>query len=329
MQIYGIDLAMKKFDVHYFDHNNNEKHLVVSNNLKAITKFLNNLPGNVMLCAEHTGVYGNLLVFLSNQQNIPISLISGYEIKHSLGLTRGKSDKIDAKKIYEYGIRFNDRLKPFVYEHASLQELKELYILRKQLVKERKMLETHQQAKKHVPYNSISAHNHARTVIESLNVSIKGIEAELLEIIEAEPELKQNYDLATSVKGIGKVTACDLIIKTGNFKIINTARKASSYAGVCPFPNESGTMVRKSRVSSMGDKSLKALLCLCAKSAILYNKEYRLYFQKKQLEGKPYYLILNNVSNKLLRTIYSVIESKKPYDPEYFCTDPRFRKKVA
>ncbi|MFO7975694.1 MAG: transposase, partial [Candidatus Hydrogenedentota bacterium] len=36
--------------------------------------------------------------------------------------------------------------------------------------------------------------------------------------------------------------------KTGNFKKIDTARKAASYAGVCPFPNKSGKMEGKSKI---------------------------------------------------------------------------------
>lgn len=317
---------MEKFDVN-FNNNGKEKHLIVSNKINAIAKFFDRLPKDVLLCAEHTGVYGDLLVFLCNQFNIPIALSSGYEIKHSLGLSKGKSDKTDAQKIREYGERFKDKLKLAIYNNESIQELKELNTFRSQLVKERKMLTTLQKTKTHSPYNSIFAHQMAQNVITSLNHSIKEIENEIIEIISVVPELKRNYDLCTSVKGIGQITTCDLIIKTGNFKTIDTAKKASSYAGVCPFPNESGKMVKKSRVSKMGDKSLKSLLNLCAKSATQHNKEYKLYYQKKQMEGKPHYLILNNISNKLLKTIYSVVNSGITYDPNYICSDPR--KKVA
>jgi len=59
------------------------------------------------------------------------------------------------------------------------------------------------------------------------------------------------------------------------------------------------------------------------KSAVKHNKEYKLYYQKKQLEGKPHYLIMNNVSNKMLRTIYSVVKNKTPYSQDYICLDPR------
>ena len=54
MQIYGIDLAMEKFDVSFLDGKGSEKHLIVNNKLGAITRFLKRVPTGSLLCAEHT-----------------------------------------------------------------------------------------------------------------------------------------------------------------------------------------------------------------------------------------------------------------------------------
>ena len=135
--------------------------------------------------------------------------------------------------------------------------------------------------------------------------------------------MKENYDLMVSVMGVGPVIATNIIIKTGNLQTIGTARKAASYAGVCPFPNSSGNMMAKSKTSLFADRELKSLLYMGSKTLVRHNKEYRLYYQKKQLEGKPHYLIMNNVMNKLLRTVYSVVKNKTPYTRDYICLDPR------
>jgi len=292
-QIYGIDLSQEKFDVNFLNSDNKSKSLIVKNNLTGIVDFLENLPKDAILCAEHTGVYGELLVFISGCMNIPISLSTGYEIRHSLGLLKGKSDKVDACRIREYGERFYDKLKFVKYPDEQLKELKELYNLRAQLVKERKMLQTHEKGKIHIAYNSIKVHEISQSMLKSLSKAIEDLEFEIAGIIISKEELRANYKLITGIKGIGHVTACDLIVTTGNFKEINTARKASSYAGVCPFPNSSGKMVKKSRVSHMADKKLKSLLYLCSVSAVSTNPEYKLYFQRKKNEGKPYFLIMN------------------------------------
>ncbi len=327
--IYGIDLSQKKFDVSFRKEGNILDHKIIKNNLNGIVSFLEGLPCGALLCAEYTGVYGELLLFLCNCLNVPIALAGGYEIRHSLGLQKGKTDKVDASRIREYGERFGDKLTSTVYPVEEMRELKELFRLRGQLVKERKMLLTHEKTKPSMPYNSILAHQIANNMVENLKQSIDALEEEIQLIIDGNIDLSTNYHLITGIIGIGQVTACELIVKTGNFKEINTARKASSYAGVCPFPNASGKMVKKSQVSNMADKELKTLLYMCAVVAKSRNPEYRLYYERKKLEGKPYFLIMNNIANKLLRTIYSIINSGITYQLGHVAHDPRHNENVA
>lgn len=328
-RIYGIDLSQKKFDVSFRISEQKNAHKIVKNNLNGIVHFLEELPKDALLCAEHTGVYGELLVFLCGCLQVPIALATGYQIRHSLGLQKGKSDKIDSIRIREFGERFGDKLVAYDYPSNSLKELKTLFRLRSQLVKERKMLVTHEKRTLHMPYNSLKVHYVTNTMVDCLNKSIAELESEIWQIIDADIDLRRNYNLITDIIGIGQVTACDLIVKTDNFKTINTARKAASYSGVCPFPNSSGKMVGKSKVSHMADKELKSLLYLCSVAAARKNPEYRLYFERKKLEGKPYFLIMNNISNKLLRTIYSIVKTGKRYQLGYITEDPRLNEKVA
>jgi hypothetical protein len=185
------------------------------------------------------------------------------------------------------------------------------------------------EAKKQMAFNSLKTHVITENLLTQLNKAIQDLEFEIASIIMSKDDLRANYKLITSVRGIGQVTACDLIIKTGNFKEIDNARKAASYAGICPFPNSSGKMVKKSRVSSMADKELKTLLYLCSVVAVNRNPEYKLYFQRKRQEGKPYFLAMNNIANKLIRTIYSIVNSRKAYELAHITSDPREIKKVA
>lgn len=329
-QIYGIDLSKEKFDVNFIDEKRKEQHRVVKNDLNNIAEFLESISREALVVAEHTGVYGDLLLFLCNQSGIRISLCSGYSIKHSLGLRKGKTDKIDAARIREYGERFYDKLSETKINNELMSELQELYSLRSLLVKERKMVLTRLKGSKKQPIVSIYANKISTRFANQLSKEINDIELQLLKVISLDKELEKNFNLTISVKGIGPVTACELIIKTSNFKKITTAKKAASYAGICPFPNASGQMVKKSRVSAMSDKRLKSILFMCAKSAVAHNKEYRLYYRKKELEGKPHYLIMTNVANKLLRTVYKVVETGIPWNPNYICLDPReLKNKVA
>lgn len=316
-------MSKDKFDVNFVDANGEENFLKVSNTLSGVSGFLETLAKDSVLVAEDTGTYGDLLVFLSNQMNIRIALVPGYTLKHSMGNPRGKSDPIDASRIREYGMRFFDRLVFREYDTENLCELQELYRLRFQLVKSRKEVMTGDKSRSKKPIQSLNAHRSVKRILQSLSEEIDTIELEMNRIILVSPELSESFKLITSVTGIGKVIAIDLIIKTGNFRQIDTARRAASYAGICPFPNSSGNMVRKSRISPYGDKSLKTLLYMGTLSVVKHNKEYNLYYQKKRYEGKPHFLIMNNISNKLIQVVYALIRDGKPFDKMHVCLDPR------
>jgi len=323
MQIYGIDVSSGHLDI--YSQDGQEKIFIkrIANKLKSIMKFMDGIGRDSVLCAEHTGVYANLLVGLANSSRITIALIEGYAVHKSFAIEKGKSDQIDAKRIWEYGIRFYDKLRFVSPVSEALHELKELQNLRGQLVKQRKMLQTNLKGKEKQLMNSKKCMNVQQAMIQSLTEQIKILEKEMILVIQSDKKLDRNYQLATSVTGIGNVIATELIIYTENFTKINTARKAASFAGVCPFLNESGNLSKKPRVPKRSNKKLKSLLFLAALNMCNHNKEFKLYRERKMLEGKHFFLVMNNVANKLLRTIFAVVKSGKPYDVMYICIDPR------
>lgn len=325
-QIYGIDLASEKFDVSFVDEQGKAKHIVVKNTRSQVEKFLDNLPEDAHIVAEHTGVYGDLLLLEANIRGITISYVSGYEIRHRMGLVRGKSDPIDASRIREYGERYCDKLRHSQFPSESLYRLRELYTLRRLLVHQRKQLKALIKGDKHRPFSSDKAAALKEEIMKDYSDKICEIETELEEIINNDAELKQTYLIAQSVPGIGPVTAIELIIKTDNFKRVSTAKKCATLAGISPWPNTTGKSDKGSHVSCMGDKELKSLLFMCARSAIQCFEKMRIYKMKKyDVEKKHFFLVLNNVANKLLTILYALIKKGEMYNPSYLPRDPRLK----
>lgn len=311
--------------MNFLDADGKERNRTVKNGLAAISEFLSTVPRGAVLCAENTGTYGDLLVFTCNQCHVPIALVPGYTVRHSFGPVKGKSDPLDAARIREYGERFHDRLSFKQYQSENMAELRQLSALRSQLVKVRKGLVSGEHARTRMPMQSIAANLFLKTALDAVEEQIRKTENEMAGIIQSDAGMQENYTLAVSVKGVGPVIATDMLIRTGNFNEIDTARKAASYAGVCPFPNASGKMTAKASTSPFADKKLKSMLFLGARVAVRHDKEYRLYYERKKLEGKPHYLIMTNLSNKLLRTLYSVVKNRTPYAQDHVCLDPRER----
>jgi hypothetical protein len=94
MQIYGIDLAKEKFDVSFFDLtskkvSNQPSHKVVKNNFKSIGRFLETLPSDAVLVAEHTGVYGDTLLKCCMDSNVKkcLQVIDYFAAKEGAAIT--------------------------------------------------------------------------------------------------------------------------------------------------------------------------------------------------------------------------------------------------
>ena len=326
MQIYGIDLASEKFDVSFVDFEGKIKHIVVKNTKPQIEKFLDKLPDNCRIVAEHTGVYGDLLLMLADIRNIPVSYVSGYEIRHSMGLVRGKSDPVDAARVREYGERHADKLEDTHFPSGTIYELRELYATRRLLVHQRKQLQTVLISDQKRPVQSDTAQKIKQQTLEQLDRQITSLEKKMAELIENDDDLSKTSAIVQSIPGIGPVTATELIIKTDNFKRIRTAKKCATLAGISPFPNSTGKTDKGNHVSHMGDKQLKSLLFMCARSAVVHFEKMRIYKMKKyEVEHKHIFVVLNNVANRLLKILYALVKKGEMYDASYLPRDPRLK----
>lgn len=137
-------------------------------------------------------------------------------------------------------------------------------------------------------------------------------------LIKNDPELNRLFYLLTSIVGIGTVTATGFILTTHAFTDGKTAKQFACYAGVAPFPYQSGSSVRgRTRVSPMADKQMKTLLHLSAMTAIRAKGELRDYYQRKVGEGKNKMAVLNAVRNKLIGRAYAVVSKNQEYDKTY------------
>jgi transposase len=265
---------------------------------------------------EHTGMYSHNLAVYLQEQDLYFSIVPGLEIKRSLGISRGKDDKIDATKIARYAYRLRDELEPSILPTKEIESLRRLLSLRERLVKQRAGFKTSFNEQKRVykrKENLLLFETHEK-MIKYLSKQIDAVEKELYGIINSNNELKKLFILITSIRSVGPQTALFVIVFTAAFTKFKDARKFASYSGIAPFPNQSGTSLRgKTKVSHLANKKMKSLLDQCAKSAILHNQEMKLYYNKRIEQGKPKMSTINVVRNKLLARIFAVVKRQTPY----------------
>lgn len=319
----GCDVSKATLNFSIRTHTDILKDEQIENSVKAIRKLLEHLrklegfhAGAVVFCMEHTGVYNYHLLKVLQQAKIDACVVHAAEIKLSVGVQRGKDDIVDARRISEYAMRFEDKLNPWTPARKVIQELQALTTLRERLIKSKVQLETPLEEESNFMdeeiFNELVLHN--ASAIEGVKKAIAKVEAKIETLIDQDDDLRKMKDQITSIPGVGKTTAIGVIIETNEFKDFNDPRKFACHAGVAPFPHTSGSSVRgRSKVSHRANKRLKSLFHLCAMSAIRFNQPLKDYFTRKVAEGKNKMSIINAVRNKIIHLIFALIRNQTMY----------------
>ena len=320
--IIGADLSKKNIDLFY---HLKETHLKIDNNLpgfKTLLKWISQQRINIselIIVMEHTGLYSFCFEEFLHRHQISFTKVSALAIKHSIGLVRGKSDKIDASRIAAYGYEKKDKLSAEPPTSKELQRLQLLYATRERLVKQKVGLINAVKEYRNVGLlqNDPVLQSQQR-LIKHYEKEIAKLEAQLDNIFKSNPSLQKNHLLLQSIKGVGKVLATATIIKTRNFTRFANARKFACFCGTAPFEHTSGTSIKgRTRVSHLADKQMKTLLDLSAKTAIQYDKELKEYYLKRTQNGKPKMSSINVVRNKIIYRMFAVIKRQTPFIENY------------
>jgi transposase len=318
--IIGIDVSKSSLDV--FVHGINFS-FIVENGTKGFVKLLETVckeanckKENLLFCFENTGKYSQMLSVFLHTQSINFVMEPAIKIKRSLGLTRGKNDKIDARRIAVYAYEKIESLKLTVLPGEKIDQMKSLLSLREKLIK-------HRTAYKNGITDLYDCYKDGEKkfikemqerLIKNLDNEIERVETQIKAIIAEDEDLFKNFKLLLSIRGIGTIVAFYLIAYTANFTQFKDARTFGCYCGIAPFGYSSGITKGNSKVSHLGNHQLKALLNMAAMAAIRIKGEYQQYYQRRINElGKNKMSTLNIIRNKLVYRAFAVVNRGTPY----------------
>ena len=323
----GIDISKKKFDgaltvdgKNFYPGDSGNTPKDIKTFFKALTKKFAMSYSHLIVCMEHTGIYClPLLEFLVENQ-IRVCLESSIQIKRSQGIVRGKNDKIDAQRIALYAYKNREDIAFWKPQRLPIQKLKGLLVTRERLVRVRTELKvpiSEYEEFIQEPIHRMMTKS-CQNTINALERDIEKIENMISDLVKEDTPLKEQYQLATLVSGIGKITALNVIVSTGEFTRITESKKFACYSGVAPFEHSSGTSIRgKTRVSKIANMTIKTLLHMAAMSAIQCDEEIKFYYQRRIGEGKNKMSVINAVRNKLISRVFACIKEKRIYQKNY------------
>ncbi len=317
--IIGIDTGKSSIDFSFLENGEKKKIGIVENSVKKLELFFNDLKIDVketLFCMEHTGIYNFHLLSVLQNHRANIWLENPIQIKRSMGMTRGKNDKIDAFRISKYAYLHQERAKLWQPTRLVIQNLKLLMSQRSRLNKAKKLIEIPVvESKEFIAKDQYKLlKQNCKSTLTGIKKDLALVTAQIKKIIESDDTLKELFKYVASVPNVGLITATAIIVSTNEFQKIDTARKFACHAGVAPFEYTSGSSVRgKTRISHLADKELKTVLHLATLSAISRPGELRDYFVRKVKEGKNKMLVINAIRNKLIHRVFACVRDQRKY----------------
>ena len=134
--IIGIDISAETLDI-CLKTDLEEKHEVIENEISVIKKFFKSFKiyEEVVVAMENTGRYNWNLYEVLEHFEFKVYVINPLHLKKSLGLSRGKNDKIDASRIAHFIERNSGDIELWKPSSESMKKLKVLLTERKSKVK--------------------------------------------------------------------------------------------------------------------------------------------------------------------------------------------------
>ena len=333
--LIGIDFAKEKFDVCAIcatgvSITSEERRAPLANSkqgLRSLLAWARALcrkwhTDELLFCGEHTGCYSRLAADYIYGKGFDLWLANPLEVKRSNPLQRLKSDASDARMIAEYAMRHYDERRIYASPSQALSDLRELCSYRQGLVRQKMETAVRSAEKQRILAKSPTLafiKKDAEQRIRQLRESIRQCDERIKELLIQDEELRETYEIVTSVPGVGVQTAATLIVQTDNFsKFGLDPRRMACYFGLAPFGRDSGSSVHASpRVSRFCNKGAKAALHEPALTATRHNPVLRAYYQRLLSRGKPKMLALNNVKSKLLHIIAALVRKRQKFSPAY------------
>lgn len=278
------------------------------------------LTSQSLVVVENTGIYHRLLWQFFSKLQIDLCIENAAQVKWSLGIARGKNDKVDSRRLALYAARHSDRLKPSPALHQQVLTLKDLLTFRNKLLVQFNSLKTAFNELKLVSSSSFINRSDKllNPAMNGIKESLKKVEAQIKEIVKNDEKLLHIYKLLITIPGIGPITAISLICYSNVFTMCSSGKQLACYCGVVPFDHQSGVSIKgKHRVHKMANKELKKLLYMCALSAIQHYPEFKDYYNRKVNEGKHKMGVLNAIKNKIVLRVFAVVKNDQPYVNKY------------
>ncbi len=151
---------------------------------------------------------------------------------------------------------------------------------------------------------------HTIRLIRELDAEIAEIEGQIQAIMD------ELHSPITTIPGLGFRMAAMILAEVGDFSRFDSPDKLLAYAGMSPSTYQSGQLKNCCpHMEKRGSRYLRYALYHATKYVCHRDPTFTAYLAKKRAEGKHYNVAISHAAKKLVRLVFAMERSQKPYFP--------------
>ena len=318
----GIDVSKASINVHI---SKNSQDLVFENSLKGFKSLFPKLKKiykkeieDVIFIFEPTGSYSEALRKYCFQKQIKCFIINPKQFSNyakALGVEI-KNDVEDARVLSQaLPLAKDGQVKVPVF-NEDVEHIKELMSYYKFNKKQTTQQKNHLESLTSKDGDKFSIKELKKSIEESIKKEHKIIE-QVQTLIDSTDEYRVAYENITSIKGVGQIAGIALLHLFLKYPEANQ-RQITSLVGLNPIYRQSGTSVQSGyRIAKTGAGLYRGVLFMATLSAIQYDKNFKVLYDRLKLKGKHSTSAQIAVMRKIILTAHSLYKNNKEYDENF------------
>jgi transposase len=269
----------------------------------------------VHACMEATGPYFEALAVFLHEYGHTVSVVNPRRIQAyaQSKLLRTKTDRVDAHLIADFCATQRPRSwQPLPPDERTLQ------VLTRHLEALKGARCQHENQRQMLLARCPEVERSLEAVLAVLDEQIAAIASQMEQHVEQTPSLREALALLTTIPGIGRLSAAQILSEVPQLRQFSSARAVAAYAGLVPAQRQSGTSVRgRAQLSKLGNARLRKALYMPALSALRWNPVVRALKARLSGRGKRPKQVVVACMRKLLQLCYGVLKSGRPFEAKY------------
>ena len=275
----GVDISKAHLDAHRMSDGASRRFANDKHGHQAFLKWLGGRTG-ARIVYEPTGPYHRAFERRLAEVGHPLVKVNPRQARRFAEATGrlAKTDRLDAAMLARMGAVLDLEARPV--RGPILNDLKDLHMAREALVKNRTAAKNRA---RNLTLPLLRRQNAAQ--LRQIERHIAAIEAEIMAIVKADPDLASRFAILVSIPGVSTITAFALIIDMPELGTLENGQ-AASLAGLAPVARQSGQWTGRAFIRG-GRANVRQALYMPALVAMRFNPDLKAKYEQLLAVGKP------------------------------------------